>query len=278
MPVFLIDQLDDPRVAPYRDLPDSRQQPSNDSFVVEGERLVRRLLGAGIQPRSILLEPRQVDRLSSVLHPDMTLLVCPRELLRQIVGFRFHRGLLACAPRPANPTCQELAENLPPRATVVICNGVQDPENLGGILRTCAAFAIGGVIAGKPSCDFFSRRVLRVSIGSVFRLTVRASDNLLEDLEYLRTTAGCQLVGSVVQDNAEPLGTCTSRPARIALVLGSESEGLSEDVLAACDRRVTIPLPGGIDSLNVSVAAGLLLHGLQGQTASRTPDPFSPHR
>jgi tRNA G18 (ribose-2'-O)-methylase SpoU len=275
MTLSYVQQLEDPRVAPFRNLPDSHAgREIGPLFIAEGERLLKRMVRAGIQPRSVLLEPQMVARISDLLGPDVKRLVCHRELLREIVGFRFHRGLLALAERPAELELARIIHTPPRRATLVACDGVQDPENLGSILRTAAAFGIDAVLIGKPSCDPFSRRVLRVSIGSVFRLPVRRCENLAADLRRLQQQAGFEIAAGVLDSDAEPIGSAFHRASRLALVLGSEADGLRSEVLSSCDRRLTIPLPGKIDSLNVSVAAGILLHeltarqsGVSGKTA-----------
>lgn len=268
MPVIPVDSLADPRLAVYRDLPRSNLTRHAGLFVAEGQRLVQRLIATGLRPESILLEPRLLgeidnlfERVGGRVPPDTDLLVAPRQLLSEIVGFRFHRGMLAAARRPRSPDRSTWLQSLPAQCTVVACSGVQDPDNLGGILRTSAALGVPAVILGDHSADPYCRRVLRVSMGSVFRLGILQSSDLPADLDWLRRQAGFQLAAAVLDQRAERLDEF-QRPDRLAVVLGSEGFGLPPEQVAACDRQVTIPMRPGIDSLNVSVAAGILLYCL----------------
>ncbi|MCO6455462.1 MAG: RNA methyltransferase [Pirellulaceae bacterium] len=277
MPVISVDSLADPRLAVYRDLPRSNLTRHAALFVAEGQRLVQRLIVAGLSPESILLEPRLLadvahmfEKVGSRVPPEIDLLVAPRQLLSEIVGFRFHRGMLAAARRPTNPDRSTWLESLPAQTTIVVGSGVQDPDNLGGILRTSAALGVPAVMLGDHSADPYCRRVLRVSMGSVFRLGIFQSSDLPADLDWLRRQAGFQLAAAVLDQRAERLEQF-QRPERLAIVLGSEGFGLPPERIAACDRQVTIPMQPGIDSLNVSVAAGILLYRLAQASGGRQP-------
>jgi len=138
---------------------------------------------------------------------------------------------------------------------------VQDPENLGSIVRIAAGFGVGGLIVGPKCADPFSRRVQRVSMGNVYELPIATTTDVAAALHELRTTHGFESWGTVLDVDAESLGT-RPRPERLALVFGSEGHGIPEDVVAACDRKVIIPMRPGVDSLNVAVAAGIFLYEL----------------
>jgi tRNA G18 (ribose-2'-O)-methylase SpoU len=137
---------------------------------------------------------------------------------------------------------------------------VQDPTNLGSIIRSTAAFGCSAIVLGPKCADPFSRRVLRVSMGAALHLPIVESRELGADLRELGA-AGFELVAAVVDPTAEPL-SAFQRGERTAILFGSEGHGLAEDWLALCHRRVTIPMQVGIDSLNVAVAAAVVLYQL----------------
>ncbi len=165
MPRHLITSLDDPRLEPYRNLKDTNRTRWAESFIVEGEKLVRRLIASRFPVESILLG----ERFESEFRPDVpeetAVYVLPDKLIEPLVGYKFHRGVLACGRRLPGPDLAELAPPGKPLA-LIICPEVQDPENLGSILRIASAFAADGVLVGRGSADPFSRRVLRVSMGA----------------------------------------------------------------------------------------------------------------
>ncbi len=138
---------------------------------------------------------------------------------------------------------------------------MQDPENLGAILRLSGAFGVDAVLLGPDCPNPFSRRVLRVSMGAGFALPIVEADDLEAELAALAEQWGCERWATVLDPAAEPLAQLT-RPARLALLLGSEGHGLTERWIAQTDRRVTIPMRSGADSLNVAVAAGIFLYQL----------------
>jgi tRNA G18 (ribose-2'-O)-methylase SpoU len=180
-------------------------------------------------------------------------------LVDQITGFQFHRGILACGCRKPGPTIAEAAHRTGQTAIWVVCAGVQDPENLGGILRNCIAFGVDTVVLASPCADPFSRRVVRVSMGAVFKLTLVVSRDLTADLPRLCRDHDFALYATVLDDQAERVEE-VDRPRRLALLFGNEGHGLGERILPMCHRQVTIPMSHGTDSLNAAVASGIFLY------------------
>ena len=156
---------------------------------------------------------------------------------------------------------QEIAHQSSERLTLAVCPDVQDPENLGAILRIASALAIDAVVLGPDCCDPFSRRVLRVSMGAALRVKIVESDELVAELTALRDTIQLEQWAAVTDATATSFDKL-QRPARLALLLGSEGHGLSADWVARCNHAVTIPMAPRVDSLNVAVAAGILLYHL----------------
>ena len=257
----LIHSLDDPRLLAYRDLKQSNATRWAGQLVAEGETLVRRLLASGLEVESLLVGERHADRFDDSARPELPLYVVPDAWIEKIVGFNFHRGVLACGRRPPRRTLAEIAAPAAGNLTLVVCPNVQDPENLGAILRLGGAFGIAGVLLGPDCPNPFSRRVLRVSMGAGFTLPIVESVDLDADLAALAERWACQRWATVLDKTAESLAAL-ARPRRLALLFGSEGHGLTERWANHCDRRVTIPMQPGADSLNVAVAAGIFLYQL----------------
>jgi tRNA G18 (ribose-2'-O)-methylase SpoU len=287
MPRVPIDSMDDRRLEPFRNLKFTSEMRRHRLFVAEGDKLVRRLLHSRFQVHSVLAGEQFLANGQFEIPPQVTTFVAPDSLLREIVGFKFHRGVLACGVRCTGQSLIEVMERRPwpaagtpltadvgwvphsadptgPRASdqplaVVVCVDIQDPTNLGTILRTAEAFGVAVVVLAGDCADPFSRRVLRVSMGAPFQLPLVHSTNLAADLATLRERWQVTVLAAVANVAAEPLERI-ARPNRFAIVLGNESRGLSAACVTACDRRVTIPMTPGADSLNVSVAHGILLY------------------
>jgi tRNA G18 (ribose-2'-O)-methylase SpoU len=261
MSITHFDDLADPRLDPYRHLKKTNDTARRGLFIAEGDKLVRRLLESRLTVDSVLLSRAYVDAFRDLLHPDVPTFVVPDELVETLVGFNFHRGILACGKRPLPPpsVADIFASNEAPVQTLVVCPDVQDPENLGAIIRLAAGFGVSGLLLGPECADPFSRRVQRVSMGTVYQLPVVPCRNVVAALQELRDRYQVESWGAVLADDAVTLGDI-ARPPRLALVFGSEGHGLTGDVVAACDRKMTIPMRSGVDSFNVAVAAGIFLH------------------
>jgi tRNA G18 (ribose-2'-O)-methylase SpoU len=259
MPRVPIDDLDDPRIAIFGQLKATRQPRFRHLFVAEGELLFERVCESRFPLVSVLVTKSHEARIAARVGPEIPLYVVPDDLIHALVGFPFHRGVLCCARRRPWPDLTELVPPSPSRSTVIVCPRLDNPENLGTIIRIAHAFGIDLALLGPRAPDPFSRRVLRVSMGSSLQLSVIAADCLERDLEHLASAQGYELVAAVLDTNAEPLDVF-KRPGRLALLLGSEAGGLPAAWLARCPRHVTIPMRQGVDSLNVAVATGILLY------------------
>lgn len=279
MPVIAIDTLDDPRVAAYRSLKDRELAAEGGRFIAEGEHLVRRLLASDYPCESVLLARRRVDELAPLIlntpRGDLPIFAASDETLAGVIGFAFHSGVLAVGLRKPNPSLESIlgpplsersgtTSNAPPprHATLVICPEIINADNLGSLIRISSAFGASAMLVGERSCDPFWRRSVRVSMGTIFSLPILRCDDLLTVLQELRSRWGVQMVGTVTDADAEPLEFAArpGPPGRLGLLLGSESQGLHRRWLAVCDRKVTIPMHLGTDSLNVAVAAGIFLY------------------
>lgn len=263
MPEFLIESLEDPRLDPFRDLKQHAGRPQ-ETFVAEGEKLVLRLLDGPCRTESIVCTAAARDRLHGQLPADVPIYVIPTPMISRLIGFQFHRGVLACGQRPAEMSLESLCRmgQARQRRLLVLCPELRDPANLGTIIRTAASFGACGLVAGRKGTDPFSRRVLRTSMGAVLRLPVIQTDDWNAVLDIVHSF-GFESIATVLDVAAERLGSAP-QPERAAVLLGNEDAGLDDELVARCRRRVTLPMAAGVDSLNVAVAAGIVLHHFAG--------------
>jgi tRNA G18 (ribose-2'-O)-methylase SpoU len=256
-----IDDLNDPRLAIYRSLKTTNQTRRLNQFVVEGERLAERLITSRFPVVSLLLTERHLPKLVTCVPDAVPVYLVPHGLIDSIVGFPFHRGVLACGQRQPSPSVSELVKSAGQPLTVVVCPKLSNPENLGALARIADVFGADAILAGPECPDPFSRRVLRVSMGSVLQVPVVIEARLTALITRLVREIGLELWGAVADPSAVPFDALP-RPARLGLVLGEEDRGIEPDWLRICTQKVTIPMRAGAGSLNVAVASGILLHEL----------------
>ena len=257
-PVTLIDP-DDPRFDDFRDLRGAGARPERTTaphtVVVEGALAVGRLFTSRYPVRALLTTPQRAGSVEGV--PDgAQVLVADRTLLARVCGFDVHRGVLASADRlPEPPLDQVLAA---PRLAVV--EGVGDHENLGALFRTAAALGVGGVLLDGRCADPLYRRSVRVSLGWSLHVPWCRVGPLPQALDQL-AAAGFTTVALTPADGAADVDAAAGSgvlDGRVALVLGAEGPGLSDEVLAAARHRVRVPMAGDVDSLNVATAFGVV--------------------
>jgi tRNA G18 (ribose-2'-O)-methylase SpoU len=259
MPIIPIDSLDDPRVALYRNLKDRELERRGRHFIAEGEHLTRRLLASDFPVDSVMLVERRVAEIAPVVPNDLPVYVVTQELMNQIVGLKFHSGVLACGRRKERQTIDQVVPRDKADLTLVICPEISNVENIGTMIRIAAGFGADAMILGERCHDPFWRQSVRVSMGTIFRLPLVQTDDLMRDLRRLREEWGVELVATVLDETAEPLATAKGGK-KLGVLFGSEAQGLEKEWVDACDRRVTIPMKHGTDSLNVAVAAGIFLY------------------
>ncbi|MCP4454359.1 MAG: RNA methyltransferase [Planctomycetes bacterium] len=253
---------DDSRLSPYRDLKDKQLARAMGLFVVEGEHLVRRLLASDFSVHSVLMTEARFERGDWCVPDGVPVYLAPKAEISGIVGFPFHRGVLALGCRTPATTLAQSWPGLQDVTRLVICPEINDVENLGSLMRTGAALGYGHFLLGPSCCDPFARRAIRTSMGSVFQLNIVRSQHLQADLNQLGAQNGFEWHASVIDPDAPPL-LSVSPPDRVGLLIGSEAHGLDEAWLGQADQKVTIPMSLGTDSLNVGVAAGIFMHHYQ---------------
>ncbi len=246
----------DPRLADYRDLRDVQLrrhlEAEHGLFLAEGEKVVRRAVAAGHPPRSFLMAPRWLDGLADVLATtDAPCFVVPEALAEEVTGFHVHRGALASLGRRPLPS---VAEVLDGALSVLVLEDVVDHTNVGAIFRSGAALGFDAVLLAPRCADPLYRRSIKVAMGAVFSVPWTRLPDWDDALPSL-SSAGFTTVALTLAPDSEPIEDAVAGLGRVALVLGSEGHGLSPHWERAADRRATIAMSAGVDSLNVAAAA-----------------------
>jgi tRNA G18 (ribose-2'-O)-methylase SpoU len=270
--VVRVAAVDDVRVADYVGLTDvalrSRREPELGLYLAESAKVIERALAAGHRPRSLLLSDRWLEPLQPLVRRVAELgapvLVGEPGLLESITGFQVHRGAIASIHRPA--PLDPLAVVAGARRVVVL-EDVVDHTNVGAIFRSAAGIGADAVLVSPRCADPLYRRAVRVSMGTVFQVPWARLAPWPGGLDGLREL-GFAVAALALRPDAVSLDELAAAPPeRLALVLGTEGDGLSSGVLAHADLAVRIPMAGQVDSLNVAAAAAVALW------AVRTPGP-----
>jgi len=263
MPIVHIDQLDDPRLEDYRNVPDPVLLRKRGLFVAESRFVVRELLShQRLNTRSVLATPAAYDSLKDLLTDrtdNLAVYVASHQFLQNIVGFNVHRGCLAIGERPA-PVTDRTLPALTAGRLVVVLERVSNPDNVGSIFRNAAAFGANGVLLSPGCGDPLYRKAIRTSLGATLRIPYGEVDDWPEGLTRLQEL-GFATMGMTLDADAVELDTVvTDAPTPIALLFGTEGAGLSDEAAALLDYRVRIPIADSVDSLNVATASGIALY------------------
>jgi tRNA G18 (ribose-2'-O)-methylase SpoU len=250
----------DSRLSDYRNLTDVQlrlaREPAEGLYIAESSKVLRRAVDAGHVPRSFLLTPKWLPDLDDVLarFPDVPAFVAPERTLETVTGFHLHRGAIAAMHRPVP---RALSEVLASARRIAIIEDMVDHTNLGAVFRSAAALGIDAVLLSPRSADPLYRRAVRVSMGSVFQVPWVRLGSWPGELDAVRS-AGFTLAALALTPEAVALDEFPARRhERLALLLGTEGDGLSDAVLEASDVALTVPMSAGVDSLNVAAAAAV---------------------
>ncbi len=254
-----IHEPDDRRVDDYRQLTNQRYRRAveGDEFLIaEGPLSIERLLATSLPIRSLLCSTSRLGRIDELLDTcDQRSVPCyaaPPDVLAAIVGFDLHRGVVAAAARPRPPAVADL---LATARTVALVEGINDPENLGALARAARALFVDGLILDPTCTDPYTRRNVRVSMGEVLHLPI-ARDDQWDGIAARCRNAGFDVWALTPADDADDVWALPV-PGRVALALGAEGPGLSDQLLHDASRRVRIPIADDVDSLNVGHAAAI---------------------
>ncbi|MEV6008509.1 RNA methyltransferase [Streptomyces sp. NPDC051976] len=260
--LITIDDPDDPRLHDYTSLTDvelrRRREPAEGLFIAEGEKVIRRARHAGYRMRSMLLSAKWVDVMRDVIDelPAPVYAVTP-ELAEQVTGYHVHRGALASIQRkPLLPPEELLAAG----RRFAVFEDIVDHANLGAAFRNAAALGVDAVFLTPRCADPLYRRAVKVSMGAVLQVPWTRLPSWPKDMELFRrhgivTAALCLADKSITVDEL-----AARRYDKLALMLGTEGDGLTIDALRAADEWVRIPMAAGVDSLNVAAASAVAFY------------------
>ena len=269
MAVERITCLDDPRLSDYATIREPELLRSHGVFIAESREVVRLLVtGHRFAVRSVLVTETALVALADVwsnLDSRTPIFVAPRPIIESVVGYNVHRGCLAAGERPADMELARLWEDARGLVLLPVLEGVSNPDNVGGIFRNALAFGCPGVVLGPGCADPLYRKAIRVSVGATLRLPFVVSESWPRTLAEL-AGAGFTLVALTPERKATRLDAVSagSLPThRVALLMGSEGDGLSHETLDTVRRHVRIEIATGVDSLNVATTSGIALHSFK---------------
>ena len=251
--------LDDERVRVFGRLTEAqlRMEVEREKglFIAESPKVIRVALDAGWEPTALLCERRHIEGdardIVERLDASVPVYTGSRELLAQLTGYTLTRGVLCAMRRRRLPAVEEVLEGA---RRVVVIEGVTDTTNIGAIFRSAAALGIDAVLLTRDACDPLNRRAVRVSMGSVFLVPWTWIDGPVSTLKSL----GFKTAAKALSDDSTPLDDPRlAEEPRLAIVMGTEGDGLPEQTISEADYVVRIPMSHGVDSLNVAAAAAV---------------------
>ncbi len=231
-----------------------RIEPTKGIFIAESPKVIRVALQAGYQPTALLCERKHIQGDAADIIDrcgDIPIYTGDREVLASLTGYTLTRGVLCAMRRPAPPTVEEICKDA---RRVVVIQGVVDTTNIGAIFRSAAALGIDAVLLTPDSCDPLNRRAVRVSMGTVFLVPWTWTDASLTPLRQM----GFRTAAMALTDNSVPIDhPALLEQPRLAIVMGTEGDGLPQTAIDGADYVVRIPMAHGVDSLNVAAAAAV---------------------
>ena len=239
-----------------------RACPQGGLFIAEGVTVIGHALDAGYRIASLLMERRHIAGKAAGLIArcgDIPVYTADSRTLEQLTGFALTRGVLAAFYRPELPT---LAQVCAGARRVAVLEGLNDPTNVGAVMRSAAALGMDAVLLTPSCCDPLHRRAVRVSMGTVFqvpwtRIGQQAQDWPEAGMTLLREMGFATVAMALSEDSVEIDDPCLAREERLAVILGAEGDGLAKTTIARCDYTARIPMLHGVDSLNVAAASAV---------------------
>lgn len=238
----------------------NRREPDKGIFIAESPKVIERALNAGCVPISFLMETRHVENQAKGLIArcgDITVFTAELDVLTQLTGFKLTRGMLCAMYRPKLPTVEDICKNA---RRVAVLEDVMNPTNVGAIFRSAAALGIDAVVLTSASSDPLYRRSIRVSMGTVFQVPwTYLGEGGISELRRL----GFKTAAMALKSDSLPIyDPRLAKIDKLAIVLGTEGDGLAASTIADCDYTVLIPMSHGVDSLNVAAASAVAFYQL----------------
>ena len=258
MQIIEINSLNHPGVEVFSTLTEAqlrnRLEPQKGIFIAESPKVIHVALNAGYEPLALLCERKHIEGDAASLIErcgDIPIYTGEREVLASLTGYTLTRGVLCAMRRPASKTVEEVCQGA---KRIAVIDGVVDTTNIGAIFRSVAALGIDAVLLTPSSCDPLNRRAVRVSMGSVFLLPWTWLEAPISSLR----TLGFRTVAMALSDNSVPIDDPSLKEEpQLAIVLGTEGDGLSPQVIQETDYVVRIPMWHEVDSLNVAAASAV---------------------
>ncbi|MGF1344668.1 TrmH family RNA methyltransferase [Streptomyces flavovirens] len=264
--LLTVDDPDDPRLSDYTDLTDvelrRRREPAEGLFIAEGEKVIRRARNAGYEMRSMMLTAKWFDVMRDVIDEERApVYAVTPELAERVTGYHVHRGALAAMRRRPLPAVDTLLAPVTGDVRrVAVFEDIVDHANLGAAFRNAAALGVDAVLLTPRCADPLYRRAVKVSMGSVFHVPWTRLESWPDDLALLGA-AGFTTAALCLSDRSITLDALVARAhEKLALIFGTEGDGLTAQALAAADAHVRIPMDAGVDSLNVAAASAVAFY------------------
>lgn len=258
MNLISITSLNDPALATYASLTEAqlrnRLDTANGIFIAESPKVIRIALEKGYEPLSILCEKKHIDGDAADIISrcgDISVYTGDRELLASLTGYTLTRGVLCAMRRPQQPSLQEVCEGA---RRVAVIDGVVDTTNIGAIFRSAAALGVDAVLITPTSCDPFNRRAIRVSMGTVFIVPWAWTE---ADYHTPLKQLGFDTVALALTDKSVSIDDPILNRPKLAMILGTEGDGLSPEAISHATYTARIPMARGVDSLNVAAASAV---------------------
>ncbi len=238
-----------------------RMHPENAMFIAESPLVIGRALDAGCIPLSFLMETKhaggKAKELLARCPDDINVYTAPLEVLTELTGFHLTRGMLCAMLRPRLPEVSEVCKGA---SRIAVLENVMNPTNIGAIFRSAAALGIDAVLLTSQGSDPLYRRSVRVSMGTVFQIPwTYLGENWMQELSSL----GFRTAAMALTDESLPIyDPAPAKETRLAVVLGTEGDGLASETVAKCDYTLRIPMSHGVDSLNVAAASAVAFYQL----------------
>jgi len=252
-----INDINDFRIRHYKSLRFTPPSHTNDSvFITESEKVTLKLLTCKIEVVSLFITYDYIEKYKNLIDkkniPENMIFVAEKNLMEQIVGFKIHNGIMAMGKIPLNCSLDDM------KSPIIILNGIIDSENVGSIVRNCAAFGIKSLIVDETSSSPYLRRAVRVSMGNVLDINVYHSDSLIKTL-LLLGNKGFSIYAAEITANSKNLDSCKFKEP-FALIFGNESAGVATEILQQCDAIIHIPVKESVSSLNVASSSAVFLY------------------
>ena len=247
-------------LAYFKSLKGNQGHLAEGLFIAESPKIVEHVLRSPLRIRTAFLTPEYFERYRAVLgmRPEMVeVIIAEKHEMEAVVGYPLHQGVMLTVAIPTPPPLKDLLAGAATPIRVVALNEIADAENMGTIIRTCAAFGVTALLIDAQCCDPYLRRSVRVSMGTIINLTVIRTTDLVGTLGTL-SASGSKIIGAALGRDSLKIENADFN-GNIVFVFGSEGKGLTRSVKEACELLVEIPIAGEIDSLNVGVACGIFL-------------------